>query len=141
MKFRCGTLGPGITTANTTFNNTETGEVVTTPLITLLNETDLNENWTRECPSDSYMTGFSSHHSNAEQDRRFTFKCIKFTNQGLSRTQDTEFSAWQNDWGANLDYTSGVNKFITAIRSDHDNVNEDRKFQFKTSTFSEEASC
>jgi hypothetical protein len=130
MKFRCGTLGQGITTETDSI----TDEVVMTGAVG--GETGYDEEWTRECPSDSYMTGFSSHHHNHNEDRRFTFKCIKFTNQGLSRTQDAEFSVWQNEWDANLDYSSGTNKFITAIHSMHDNVKEDRRFQFKTSTFS-----
>ena len=119
MKFRCGSLGAGITTGSET----------------TLPQTNWDGRWTRECPSDSYMTGFSSHHNNGREDRLFTFKCVKFTNPGLHRTQGG-WSGWQNNWDDRLDYTSGTNKFITAIHSKHHNGVEDRKFQFKTSIFS-----
>ena len=119
MKFRCGSLGAGITTGSET----------------TLPQTNWDGRWTRECPSDSYMTGFSSHHNNGREDRLFTFKCVKFTNPGLHRTQGG-WSGWQNNWDDRLDYTSGTNKFITAIHSQHHNGVEDRKFQFRTSTFS-----
>jgi len=120
MQFRCGTLAAGITTGG----------------LTTLPETNWDGDWVRQCPPNSYMTGFSSHHDNGREDRKFTFKCVQLTNPGVSGTQDPAWSGWQNTYDNQLDYSSGANKFITAIHSIHHNGYEDRVFQFKTSTFS-----
>jgi hypothetical protein len=119
MKFKCGAIASGITT----------GSVVGAG-----SQTNWDGSWERTCPTNSYMIGFHSKHSNGKEDRKFTFRCREITNAELSRTQ-SGWTSWKNGWDKVLDYTSPANTFITGVKSEHHNGKEDRRFKFKYSTF------
>jgi hypothetical protein len=129
MKFRCGDIAAGITTGNIVWTD---GTEASAP--TANSYTSWDGLWERSCPANSYMMSLSSHHDNNREDRSFSFRCREITNVDLSRSQ-SGWTDWQNSWDSVLDYNSPDNTYITADRSYHDNGREDRKFSFKTSSF------
>merc|ERR1712216_986358 len=93
-------------------------------------ETGWDAHWTIECPAGQYMWGFSSHHDNSREDRRFNFKCRHF--DGEERwTGTTDWTGWLNGWDSSLNRESPNDKFLIGIQSHHDNGREDRQFKFK----------
>jgi hypothetical protein len=138
MKFSCGPLG----------TNIEHGAPGASIPIQGTGYTGFKNDWKRECPEDSYMSGVSSNFREDKDDRKFKFACTKFTNPDLSRTE-SDWTPWQNTPGqeknqgaGQLSFDSEANSVITAIQSKFSDNKGDRKFSFKTSTFSgRSASC
>ncbi|GFR94765.1 hemagglutinin/amebocyte aggregation factor [Elysia marginata] len=76
------------------------------------------------CPADFVLTGVSSYHSNAAEDRRMKFKCCK---DAAYKTASCSLTPYLNNWDSLLTYNVAFSKVLVGWFSVHSNGAEDRR--------------
>ena len=79
-----------------------------------------------KCPAGGFITGAQSVHSNAAEDRVWSFQCFIPNNSCPFSCVPTD----ANDWDGWMDYSVAPGNVITTVRSRHDNGKEDRRWTF-----------
>jgi hypothetical protein len=104
---------------------------------TLYTQTDWSDysNWDSEfsykCKNGYFITAWSSYHDSGKEDRRYRFRCGKYSNTDSTNENDCVWTPYVNDWDARLDYTCGDGQGLNGVESYHDNHTEDRRFKFR----------
>ena len=96
--------------------------------ITQENEWDAPQEW-NGVASNSFLVGFSSHHDNHREDRKYKFFTARSNSFNLRRC-----SRWTtlNDFDGRFNLLLGDGEVIAAIKSVHSNRHEDRRFSVIT---------
>nr|XP_022307992.1 dermatopontin-like [Crassostrea virginica] len=74
------------------------------------------------------MHGIESYHEDFYEDRKFKFQCC---NLPYTCENNCHYSGWVNNFTEYFNYNTSRAHFIRGIVSFHDNVPEDRKFDFE----------
>jgi hypothetical protein len=89
-----------------------------------VNEFDKSMDW-KGIPSNSFLVGMESYHSNKKEDRRYNFF---YQNSEHWILTDCITDRSVNDWDKDMNVVLDSNKVIAGVSSTHSNSKEDRKF-------------
>ena len=78
------------------------------------------------CPAGQSVYRVYGHHDNGREDRKYCYNCRYEGNQA-----ECYQTGYVNDWDAPVATLCRPNYYIAGVRSYHDNVREDRRFDYK----------
>lgn len=92
---------------------------------------NFDQEFTYTCPGDKVICGEFSYHNNHNEDRRYSFSCcdVKLNGENLAK-KSCSWSGQVNDYDLLLNYTCPNNAVMAGHFSHHDNIKEDRVYQF-----------
>ena len=86
-----------------------------------------------KCPPNYAIYGVQSYHVNYYEDRKWKFRCCRFTGFKTSACRMTD---WVNNWDGRLFFEVPKTKVIAGWYSVHDNYYEDRRHKFYVCDYS-----
>lgn len=79
-------------------------------------------------PANTAINGLYSYHDNDTEDRRWR---VRYVSMDGVQCSPGGWTAYQNEWDRNLDFTCPTNQVLAGFGSYHDNDTEDRRYQFR----------
>ena len=73
------------------------------------------------CPTNYLLTGVSSYHDNRREDRRWKFRCCRFSGRS---PYNCAVSGWVNGWDGKMDYRTPNGAYLNGAFSYNDNHRE-----------------
>lgn len=87
--------------------------------------------WSYTCSYKYFITDWNSYHDNGKEDRRYRFRCGRYSGTESTSSSDCYWTPYVNDFDGSLSYVCGDGQAINGVASYHDNGKEDRRFKFR----------
>jgi len=92
------------------------------------------------CGKGEVIAGLVSKHWDFKEDRRWKIKCCKIKTTLVAT--NCGWTGFANGWKSdNMDFRIDSDEAIVGLKSQHDNSQEDRRWQFKKCTIEKDKSC
>lgn len=92
---------------------------------TKLPKTAYRSAWTRQCPTNQYISSLYSVHNNGQEDREWTFGCKSFYQ---IKTKICAWTGWLNGFDGTFYYNCPSGRVLTGIRGEYSTGHRDRRF-------------